>query len=86
MSYSRRYSTSSSATATSTYPYRQSFVEVRNGHEYMTMLPPMTTEEDLLQEGVLDDPEIYGLPRAQRLQELVRKLRQRLKRRGNRRD
>ncbi|KAI0357681.1 hypothetical protein OH77DRAFT_1287921 [Trametes cingulata] len=58
MLLSKRYSTSSSTTAAS-YPYRQSFLEVRNGQEYVSMLPPMTTEEDLLQEGLLDDSAAY---------------------------
>ncbi|KAI0752627.1 hypothetical protein C8Q80DRAFT_466541 [Daedaleopsis nitida] len=63
---SRRYSTSSATSTTpltsyplANYPYRQSFLEIRNGQEYMTMLPPMTTEEDLLQEDMLDQPVEY---------------------------
>ncbi|KAI0708589.1 hypothetical protein C8Q76DRAFT_122805 [Earliella scabrosa] len=51
---SRRYSTASSTT--SSYPYRQFSLEIRNGEEYMTMLPPMTTEEDLLQEDLVNQP------------------------------
>ncbi|PIL28767.1 hypothetical protein GSI_08811 [Ganoderma sinense ZZ0214-1] len=56
----RRHSTSTtSSIVPSSYPYRQSYLEIRNGREYMTMLPPMTTEEDLLQEDLIGQPAVY---------------------------
>ncbi|KZT08097.1 uncharacterized protein LAESUDRAFT_75264 [Laetiporus sulphureus 93-53] len=42
--------------AMSSYPYRQSVHERRNGEEYFSMLPPMSTEEDLLLEEVVGSP------------------------------
>ncbi|KAI8989037.1 hypothetical protein BD414DRAFT_323435 [Trametes punicea] len=58
MLQSRRYS-SSSSTGTTSYPYRQSLLELRDGQEFMSMLPPMNTEEDLLQEDMLDSQRSY---------------------------
>ncbi|GBE89892.1 hypothetical protein SCP_1702180 [Sparassis crispa] len=40
----------------STYPHRQSIYEIYNGEEYVSMLPPMTSEEDLLQDDFMNSP------------------------------
>ncbi|KAI0767536.1 hypothetical protein C8Q74DRAFT_1370301 [Fomes fomentarius] len=56
---SRRYSTASRSSTNSRYPYRQFSLEIRDGEEYMTVLPPMTTEEDLLHEELVNQPSEY---------------------------
>ncbi|OBZ77010.1 hypothetical protein A0H81_03131 [Grifola frondosa] len=65
LSTSSLLSMSSRPVRMNNYPYRQSFLEMQREEEYISMLPPMTTEEDLAQENIMRnstiDPEDYPI-------------------------